>query len=184
MAGAAESTKVQPNPIVFMDIQIGGQDVGRIKFELFAQDCPKTVENFRQLCTGEHRIDKVPQGYKTAKFHRVIKDFMVQGGDYVNGDGTGLASIYNGAFDDENFKHSHTGPGILAMANNGPGTNGCQFYITCGKRPQDLDFLDGKYVVFGKVIDGLLVVRKIEAIPCGPNNNPKIPVTISECGEM
>eukprot|EP00729_Bicosta_minor_P021312 gene21312-7612_t len=108
----------EPNPIVFIDIQIGGQDVGRIKFELFADTCPLTAENFRQFCVGEPRIDKVPQGYKGAKFHRVIKDFMVQGGDFVSGDGTGLQSIYGGAgstFDDENFKHLHTGPGCLAM---------------------------------------------------------------------
>eukprot|EP00039_Didymoeca_costata_P024315 m.10012 g.10012 ORF g.10012 m.10012 type:complete len:174 (+) comp4180_c0_seq1:181-702(+) len=168
------------NPIVFMDIQIAGQDVGRIKFELYADICPKTAENFRQLCTGEYRVDRIPQGYKGAKFHRIIKDFMIQGGDFLNGDGTGLSSIYGGEFADENFKLAHTEPGVLAMANNGPNTNGCQFYITCGKA----DFLDGKYVVFGKVLEGLLVVRKIESIPCGPNNNPKIPVTISQCGEM
>eukprot|EP00036_Acanthoecidae_sp_10tr_P009499 CAMPEP_0182919552 /NCGR_PEP_ID=MMETSP0105_2-20130417/2811_1 /TAXON_ID=81532 ORGANISM="Acanthoeca-like sp., Strain 10tr" /NCGR_SAMPLE_ID=MMETSP0105_2 /ASSEMBLY_ACC=CAM_ASM_000205 /LENGTH=173 /DNA_ID=CAMNT_0025056761 /DNA_START=39 /DNA_END=560 /DNA_ORIENTATION=- len=168
------------NPIVFFDVQIGGQDVGRIKFELFADTCPKTAENFRQFCTGEFRKDRIPQGYKNCKFHRVIKEFMIQGGDFLNGDGTGLTSIYGGAFEDESFKKLHEGPGVLAMANNGPNTNGCQFYITCAKA----DFLDGKYVVFGRVIDGLLVVRKIEAVPCGPNNNPKMPITISQCGEM
>ncbi|XP_073535580.1 peptidyl-prolyl cis-trans isomerase H isoform X3 [Phyllobates terribilis] len=111
---------------------------------------------------------------------RVIKDFMIQGGDFVNGDGTGLASIYRGPFADENFKLKHSAPGLLSMANSGPGTNGCQFFITCSK----CDWLDGKHVVFGKVIDGLLVMRKIENVPTGPNNKPKLPVVIAQCGEM
>ncbi|KAG8455642.1 hypothetical protein GDO86_001727 [Hymenochirus boettgeri] len=160
------------NPIVFFDISIGGQEVGRMKIELFADVVPKTAENFRK--------DGVPIGYKGSTFHRVIKDFMIQGGDFVNGDGTGIASIYRGPFADENFKLKHSTPGLLSMANSGPGTNGCQFFITCSK----CDWLDGKHVVFGKVIDGLLVMRKIENVPTGPNNKPKLPVMIAQCGEM
>ncbi|KAM3824299.1 peptidyl-prolyl cis-trans isomerase H isoform 2-T3 [Vipera latastei] len=146
------------NPVVFFDVTIGGQEVGRMKVELFADVVPKTAENFRQFCTGEFRKDGVPIGYKGSTFHRVIKDFMIQGGDFVNGDGTGVASIYRGPFADENFKLKHSAPGLLSMANSGPSTNGCQFFITCSK----CDWLDGKHVVFGKIIDGLLVMRKIE----------------------
>ncbi|XP_059722485.1 peptidyl-prolyl cis-trans isomerase H isoform X2 [Haemorhous mexicanus] len=160
------------NPVVFFDVTIGGQEVGRMKIELFADVVPKTAENFRK--------DGVPIGYKGSTFHRVIKDFMIQGGDFVNGDGTGVASIYRGPFADENFKLKHSAPGLLSMANSGPSTNGCQFFITCSK----CDWLDGKHVVFGKIVDGLLVMRKIENVPTGPNNKPKLPVVISQCGEM
>ncbi|KAI9136780.1 cyclophilin-like domain-containing protein [Paraphysoderma sedebokerense] len=169
-----------PNPIVFMDVSIGGQPAGRLKMELFADSVPKTAENFRQFCTGEHRRNNQPIGYKNATFHRVIKDFMVQGGDFLKADGTGCTSIYGDKFEDENFAHKHTGPGLLSMANSGPNTNGCQFFITCAK----CDFLDGKHVVFGKLIDGLLTLRKIENVMTGPNNRPKLPVMITECGEM
>ncbi|KAL1776345.1 nuclease-sensitive element-binding protein 1 isoform X1 [Sigmodon hispidus] len=163
------------NPVVFFDVSIGGQEVGRMKIELFADVVPKTAENFRQFCTGEFRKDGVPIGYKGSTFHRVIKDFMIQGGDFVNGDGTGVASIYRGPFADENFKLRHSAPGLLSMANSGPSTNGCQFFITCSK----CDWLDGKHVVFGKIIDGLLVMRKIENVPTGPNNKPKLPVSLT-----
>lgn len=168
------------NPIVFFDVSIGGKEVGRIKMELFANIVPKTAENFRQFCTGEFRKDGVPQGYKGATFHRVIKDFMIQGGDFIEGDGTGCNSIYGASFADENFKLKHDTPGLLSMANSGPNTNGCQFFITCAK----CDFLDGKHVVFGKVIDGLLIVRKIENVSTGANNKPILPVVIIQCGEM
>nr|CAD7400659.1 unnamed protein product [Timema cristinae] len=150
--------------------------------ELFADVVPKTCENFREFCTGEYRRDGVPLGYKGATFHRVIKDFMIQGGDFVNvgtkqtlGDGTGVMSVYGGGtFQDENFNLKHDAPGLLSMAsaNSGKDTNGCQFFITCAK----CNFLDGKHVVFGRVVDGLLVMRKIENVPTGPNNKPKIPV--------
>lgn len=171
-------------------------------FELFADVVPKTSENFRQFCTGEHRKDGVPLGYKGANFHRVIKDFMIQGGDFVNvsylsilicfdcytnvdgtsskGDGTGVNSIYTGSFPDENFILKHDSPGLLSMANSGKDTNGCQFFITCAK----CNFLDNKHVVFGRVLDGLLIMRKIENVPTGPNNKPKLPVVISQCGQM
>uniref|UniRef100_A0A0B6Z9L4 Peptidyl-prolyl cis-trans isomerase n=1 Tax=Arion vulgaris TaxID=1028688 RepID=A0A0B6Z9L4_9EUPU len=143
------------NPIVFFDIAIGSTAAGRIKFELFSDIVPKTAENFRQLCTGEYRKDGKPIGYKSASFHRVIKDFMVQGGDFVNGDGTGMTSIYAGPFADENFKKKHEMSGILSMANSGKDTNGCQFFITCAK----CDFLDGKHVVFEYNICTFFVFR-------------------------
>jgi len=168
------------NPVVFFDVSIETMEVGRLIMELFADVVPKTAENFRQFCTGEMKKDGLPIGYKGATFHRVIKEFMVQGGDFISADGTGCMSIYGPTFEDENFTLTHDGPGLLSMANSGPGTNGCQFFITCAK----CDFLDGKHVVFGKVIDGLLVMRKIENVPTGINNKPKITVTITQCGQM
>ncbi|KAJ7101465.1 cyclophilin-like domain-containing protein [Mycena belliarum] len=167
-------------PIVFMDINIGETPAGRLKMELFSDIVPKTAENFRQLCTGEYRVNSRPQGYKNATFHRVVPNFMCQGGDFLKGDGTGSFSIFGDKFADENFKEKHTGPGLLSMANSGPNTNGCQFFITTAK----CDFLDGKHVVFGKVIDGMLTLRKIENVQTGPNNRPKLVVKIVECGEM
>ncbi|KAJ2486811.1 Peptidyl-prolyl cis-trans isomerase-like 1 [Coemansia sp. RSA 2050] len=168
------------NPIVFFDIKIGGKDAGRIKMELYANIVPKTAENFRQLCTGEFKVNGVPQGYKNCSFHRVIPGFMAQGGDFVKGNGTGRVSIYGDKFEDENFKEKHTGPGLLSMANSGPNSNGCQFFLTLAEAP----WLDGKHVVFGKLVDGLLTLRKIESVPSGPENKPTLPVVISECGEM
>lgn len=106
---------------------------------------------------------------------------MIQGGDFVKGDGTGSLSIYGSKFEDENFIGKHTGPGLLSSANSGPNTNGCQFFITCAK----CDWLDNKHVVFGRVIDdGMLVVRKLEAVATGPNNKSKLPCLITECGEL
>lgn len=170
------------NPICFLDIQIGTVDVGRISFELFADVTPKTAENFRQFCTGEYVVDGIPRGYKGCRFHRVVKDFMVQGGDFVNGDGSGITSIYNGLkFPDENFQIKHDVPGLLSMANaNAKDTNGCQFFITCAK----CDFLNNQHVAFGRVVDGMLVLRKIENVPVGLNDRPRIPVTIMNCGEL
>jgi peptidyl-prolyl isomerase H (cyclophilin H) len=170
------------NPVVFFDVSIAGVSTGRIKMELFADVCPRTAENFRQFCTGEHKKSNLNVGYKGCPFHRVIKTFMLQGGDFENGDGTGRYSIYGSSFPDENFVLRHTGPGLLSMANSGLNTNGCQFFITCGKA----DWLDGKHVVFGKVIDeeSLLVVRKVENVPVGAANKPKLPVVIEQCGEL
>lgn len=170
------------NPVVFFDISIAGVAAGRVKIELFADVCPRTAENFRQFCTGEHKKNSLSVGFKNCPFHRIIKSFMIQGGDFINADGTGRYSIYGSSFADENFTLRHGGPGFLSMANSGPNTNGCQFFITCAKT----DWLDGKHVVFGKVIDeeSLLVVRKIENVPTGAGNKPKLPVTIEQCGEL
>lgn len=172
----------QANPVVFFDITIGGEPVGRIAMELFADICPRTAENFRQLCTGEFRMHQVPIGYKNCSFHRVIKDFVVQGGDFIKGDGTGSLSIFGEKFPDESFSVLHDSPGLLSMANSGPNTNGCQFFVTC----VPCDWLDGKHVVFGKVLndDSMLVVRKIENVPVDANSKPKLPVVIAECGEL
>ncbi|WOL03870.1 peptidyl-prolyl cis-trans isomerase CYP22 [Canna indica] len=134
------------NPIVFFDVTIGSIPAGRIKMELFADITPKTAENFRQFCTGEYRKAGLPIGFKGCQFHRVIKDFMIQAGDFLKGDGSGCISIYGSKFEDENFIAKHTGPGLLSMANSGPNTNGCQFFITCAK----CDWLDNKHVVFGR----------------------------------
>ncbi|PWN28435.1 peptidyl-prolyl cis-trans isomerase H [Jaminaea rosea] len=167
-------------PIVFFDISIGDNPAGRIKMELFSDVCPRTAENFRQLCTGQHRVNHKPMGYKGSLFHRVISGFMAQGGDFLNADGSGSFSIYGDNFKDENFKLGHDQPGLLSMANSGPNTNGCQFFITCAPA----EFLDGKHTVFGKVVEGLLTLRKIEQVQTGPNNRPRLSVRITECGEM
>jgi len=172
------------NPLVFFDITLGGEPLGRIQFELFADVVPKTAENFRQFCTGEtkNHLGR-PQGYKGSKFHRIIKDFMCQGGDFLNGDGTGSTCIYGlKTFDDENFILKHNEPGLLSMANAGPNGNGSQFFITTVPTP----FLDGKHVVFGKVFDGMDVVRKMENTKTGYRGKdmPNLDVVISACGEM
>ncbi|KAF4629619.1 hypothetical protein G7Y89_g8525 [Cudoniella acicularis] len=172
------------NPLVFFDVTLGGEPLGRIKFELFADVVPRTAENFRQFCTGEtkNHLGR-PQGYKGSKFHRVIKDFMCQGGDFINGDGTGSTCIYGmKTFDDENFKIKHSEPGLLSMANAGPNGNGSQFFITTVPTP----FLDGKHVVFGKVVDGMDVVRKMENTKTGYRGKdvPNLDMVISQCGEM
>ncbi|KAK5018005.1 Peptidyl-prolyl cis-trans isomerase H [Cryomyces antarcticus] len=149
--------------------------------ELFADTVPTTAENFRQYCTGETKNNLGrPQGYKGSKFHRVIKDFMIQGGDFLNGDGTGSASIYGTkSFADENFTLGHDSAGLLSMANSGPNTNGCQFFITT----VPTNFLDNKHVVFGRVVDGMDVVRKIENVRT-TREKPNQDVVVSMCGEM
>ncbi|KAK2941909.1 putative Peptidyl-prolyl cis-trans isomerase H [Blattamonas nauphoetae] len=169
------------NPFVFFDITIGGKKVGRITMELFADVCPKTCENFRQLCTGEAKKDGVSIGYKGTIFHRVISGFMVQGGDCISSTGKGVFSIYGSTFSDEDFSLHHECEGLLSMANSGPDTNGCQFFITCAT----CKWLDDQHVVFGRVIDGIKIVKMIEASETLPQSQkPKVAVLIAECGEI
>jgi len=178
---AHPAVKNPSNPVVFFDITIGGSNAGRIIMELFADVVPKTAENFRQLCTGEYRKNDIPVGYKGCPFHRILKDFMIQGGDCINGDGTGVTSIYSGLpFKDEGFNLQHDRAGLLSMANSGVDSNGCQFFITCAP----CQWLDGKHVVFGHVIDGMLTVRKMENVSIAQNGRAKLPVVISQCGEL
>ncbi|KAL7574698.1 hypothetical protein ACA910_003041 [Epithemia clementina (nom. ined.)] len=169
------------NAVVFLDVGLGDVLLGRIKLELFVKDCPKTCENFRQFCTGEYLQNEQPTGYKNSVFHRVIKGFMIQGGDFLNHNGTGKTSIYGTTFADENFKHKHDQPGMLSCANSGPNTNGSQFFITLAAT----EWLDGKHVVFGKVLDAdsMLTVRKCEAVPVH-GSTPQVPLKILECGEL
>ncbi|KAL7125318.1 hypothetical protein ABFS83_14G109500 [Erythranthe nasuta] len=167
----------------FLDINIGDELEGRIVVELYNDVVPLTAENFRALCTGEKGFGKevgVPMHYKGSCFHRVVKGFMVQGGDTSSGHGRGGESIYGLRFDDENFELKHERKGTLSMANTGPNSNGSQFFITTTRTSH----LDGKHVVFGRVIKGMGVVRSIEHLPVGEEDFPTVPVSISDCGEI
>lgn len=163
---------------IFFKVSADGKNLGQIKFKLYDREVPKTSKNFRELSKGFYNEEKKAlDGYRGTKFHRIIPNFMIQGGDFTRHNGTGGRSIYGERFEDENFVFKHDKPGLLSMANAGPNTNGSQFFITTEKT----SWLDGNHVVFGQVIEGFEVVKKIEALG-SQSGKPKTDVVIEECG--
>ena len=162
------------NPVCFFDITANDQPLGRIEMTLRADVVPKTAENFRALCTGEKGF-----GYKGSPFHRVITQFMCQGGDFTRQNGTGGKSIYGEKFADENFQLKHTGPGVLSMANAGPNTNGSQFFLCT----VETNWLDGKHCVFGNVTKGMDVVKKVESYG-SQNGQTSAKIIAADCGQL
>merc|ERR1711988_137568 len=169
------------NMLVFFDITIGGKSAGRVTFELFDSVTPKCAENFRCLCTGEKGRGRSGKNlfFKGSSFHRIIPGFMIQGGDFTKGNGTGGESIYGEKFRDENFALQHSEPFLLSMANAGPNTNGSQFFITTAETP----WLDGKHTVFGRVVDGHDTVVAMESVG-SDSGKTKHKVVIADCGEL
>lgn len=172
----AATSALAANPKVAIDVTIDNQPAGTVTLELFADVVPKTADNFRALCTGEKGKSL---NYAGSPFHRIIPGFMIQGGDFTNGNGTGGESIYGKSFPDENFQLHHDAAGVLSMANAGPNTNGSQFFITVAPTP----FLDGKHVVFGKVIAGMDVIQAMEA-QGSRSGRTQTPVTFAACRQL
>lgn len=176
LASTSLAAKMEYSHEVTLDVSIDGQDSGKIKLGLLGDKVPATSINFAAMCDKNQKVAGKKHPFKGSKFHRVIPNFMLQGGDFTKGNGTGGASIFGEKFKDENFMYKHDKPGVLSMANAGPNTNGSQFFITTVKTP----WLDGRHVVFGHVIEGMDVVKKVESVGSRSGRTSK-PVMIKDC---